>query len=56
MLYQFGIPPKPENLLATQNQAFGVLKLTLHDRSYTHEWVSAPGQPEYEDAGTVACA
>lgn len=56
MLYQMGKPPRPENLLETQNQAFGVLKLTLHDRSYTHEWVSAPGQPGYQDSGTVACS
>lgn len=56
MLYSFGRPPRPDNLAFTQNRAFGVLKLTLHDDAYTYEWVSAPRQPEIEDAGTVACA
>jgi hypothetical protein len=55
LLYSFGRPPRPENLLVTQNEAFGVLKLTLHDGSYTYEWMSAPGQPDFEDTGTVAC-
>ena len=31
------------------------VKLTLHDRSYAHECVSAAGQPGYQDSGTVAC-
>lgn len=56
LLYSFGRPPRPENLVATQNDAFGVVKLTLHDDSYTHEWVSAPRQPAHEDEGTVACS
>ena len=56
MLYPFGRPPRPENLERTQNRAFGVVKLTLHADSYTHEWVSAPHQAEYEDSGTVACS
>jgi len=55
-LYSYGIPPRPENLLATQNEAFGVLMLTLHEDSYTYEWRSAPGQPRFEDGGTVACS
>ena len=56
MLYSFGRPPRPENLEKTQNKAFGVVKFTLHDASYTHEWVSAPRQPDFEDTGTVACS
>jgi hypothetical protein len=56
MLYSYGRPPRPENLVETQNDAFGVLMLTLHDRSYTYEWKSAPRQPDYEDTGTVACS
>jgi hypothetical protein len=56
LLYSYGIPPRPENLLVTQNDAFGVLKLTLHEDSYTHEWKSAAGQPGFEDSGTVACS
>lgn len=55
-LYSYGRPPRPENLLVTQNRAFGVLKLTLHPGSYTYEWMSAPGQPGFEDTGTVACS
>jgi acid phosphatase type 7 len=55
MLYTFGRPPRPEHLEVTMNEAFGVVKLTLHDDSYTHEWVSAPGQPDFEDSGTVDC-
>jgi hypothetical protein len=55
-LYPFGIPPRPDNLLVTQNEAFGVLELTLHEDSYTYAWRSAPGQPTFEDTGTVACS
>jgi Calcineurin-like phosphoesterase len=56
LLYSYGIPPRPENLLVTQNEAFGVLKLTLHEDSYTYAWRSAPGQPRFVDRGTVACS
>ena len=55
-LYSFGVPPRPDNLLVTQNEAFGVLELTLHEDSYTYAWRSAPGQPTFEDTGTVACS
>jgi hypothetical protein len=55
-LYSYGRPPRPENLLVTQNEAFGVLRLTLHDGSYTYAWRSAPGQAAFEDSGTVACS
>jgi hypothetical protein len=54
-LYPFGRPPRPENLEVTQNRAFGVLRMTLHADSYDYEWVSAPRQPDFEDAGTVGC-
>jgi hypothetical protein len=43
----------PENLEVTQNEAFGLLKLTLHRGSYDYEWISAPGQPAFEDSGTA---
>jgi len=56
MLYTFGRPPRPDNLVRTQNDAFGVMKMTLHPTSYTYEWMSAPRQPDYEDRGTVACS
>jgi hypothetical protein len=55
-LYSYGRPPRPENLLVTQNEAFGVLRLTLHEDSYTYAWRSAPGQPTFEDRGTVGCS
>ena len=55
-LYQFGRPPRPGNLVATQNRAFGALEMTLRDGTYDFEFVSAPGQPDYQDAGTgVLC-
>jgi hypothetical protein len=56
LLYSYGIPPRPENLLVTQNEAFGVLKLTLHEDAYTYAWKSAPGQPRFEDRGTAGCS
>jgi hypothetical protein len=49
-LYSFGSPPIPQNLEVTQNGAFGVLKMTLHRASYDYEWLSAPGQPAFEDS------
>lgn len=52
-LYSFGIPPIPGNLAATQNKAFGVLKLVLHRDSYDYEWVGVPGDPAFEDSGTA---
>jgi hypothetical protein len=55
-LYPFGRPPRPDNLEVTQNDAYGLLQMTLHDASYTYEWVSAEGQPAFEDTGTVACS
>jgi hypothetical protein len=33
----------------------GVLKMTLHAGSYDYEWVPLPGEPAFEDSGTVAC-
>lgn len=54
-LYPFGRPPQPDNLEVTQNDAYGLLQMTLHDASYSYEWVSAARQPAFEDAGTVAC-
>jgi len=54
-LYAFGRPPMPANLEVTQNQAFGVLQMTLHANSFDYGWVSAPGQPTFEDSGAVAC-
>ncbi len=42
--------------MITQNQAFGLIHLTLHVDSYDYAWFSAPGQPDFEDAATdVPC-
>ncbi len=55
-VYPLGAQPMPENLAVTQNEAFGLVKLTLRAGSYDYEWISAPGQPDYADAATgVAC-
>jgi hypothetical protein len=47
----------PENLAAAQADAFGILELTLKAEGYRWAWVTAAGQPEYEDAsvGRVPC-
>ena len=54
-LYTFGKKPKPANLLAVQNKAFGVLEMTLRTGAYDYRWVGLPGDPTFTDAGTVAC-
>jgi hypothetical protein len=48
----------PDGLAAAQDTTFGVLQITMGEASYTWEWVSADGQPEYSDAPTtpVDCA
>jgi hypothetical protein len=55
-LYPYGKGPRPANLRATQNKAFGVLQMTLHPSSYDYRWVPLPGEPAFSDAGTVSCA
>ncbi len=55
LLYPFGPPPQPENLAATQNDALGALKMTLHDGSYDYEWMSASRQPAFVDTGSRTC-
>jgi hypothetical protein len=54
-LYPLGKKPRPENLVALQNKAFGVLSLSLFDGGYDYEWVGLPTDPRYHDAGTFAC-
>lgn len=54
-LYPFGPKPRPANLVATQNKAFGVLQMELHDTSYEFRWVGLPGEPAFRDAGTRSC-
>lgn len=52
-LYSFGTGPRPANLVATQNKAFGVLRLVLHRDSYDYAWVGVPGEPAFQDSGTA---
>jgi hypothetical protein len=54
-LYPLGKKPRPENLVAVQNKAFGVLELTLHPASFDFRWVGLPGDPVFRDAGSVPC-
>lgn len=42
--------PRPGNLARAQAGAFGVLRLTLKALSYRWRWVSARGQPAFDDA------
>jgi hypothetical protein len=46
---------KPANIEANQATSFGVLKLSLHPDSYDFQFVPAPGQHPYEDAGSAGC-
>jgi acid phosphatase type 7 len=48
---------RPANLAAAQANAFGVLRLSLRADGYRWRWVSARGQPGFDDAseGAVAC-
>jgi len=55
-LYPYGFGSVPENLVATQNKSFGLLKLTLHRDSYDYEWVTLPGDAPFTDAdASVSC-
>jgi 3',5'-cyclic AMP phosphodiesterase CpdA len=51
-LYEVG-PPHP-NSEASSDEAFGVLKLTLHEHGYGWEFVPVEGQ-SFTDAGTARC-
>ena len=54
-LYPLGKKPRPANLLAVQNKAFGVLEMMLRPGAYDYRWVGIPTDPAFKDAGTVAC-
>ena len=47
----------PENLAVAQANAFGILRLTLKAHGYGWTWVTADGQPDFEDASahSVGC-
>ena len=55
LLYPLGKKPRPANLLAVQNRAFGVLHLTLREDRYDFAWVGLPTDPAFTDAGSFAC-
>jgi hypothetical protein len=56
-LYALPSGLRPEALAAAQAHSFGVLELTLKAAGYRWNWVTANGQPAYEDAsaGQVPC-
>jgi len=43
------------NREAGQDRSFGVLKMTLLDGGYDWEFVTAPGEDPYRDAGHAGC-
>jgi hypothetical protein len=49
--------PWPSTLAAAQDDAFGVLELSLGPRGYTWRWVGVPGEPRFTDVKrhAVAC-
>jgi hypothetical protein len=54
-LYAIAGGEPPENLAAAQAEAFGILRLRLKAAGFAWTWVSAPGQPAFEDAGRARC-
>lgn len=54
-LYPLGKKPRPANLLAVQNKAFGVIEMTLRPTGYDYRWVGLPTDPAFRDAGSFAC-
>lgn len=55
--YELRSGARPSNLAAAQDHAFGILRLVLRAESYRWVWVTAAGQPAFEDAsdGPVGC-
>jgi len=54
-LNEAGPQPRPAQLAAFQDDAFGALELTLGPGDYTWSWHSAAGEPPYEDEGKGDC-
>lgn len=48
--YALAEGPWPRALAAAQDEAFGVLRLSLRARGFTWRWVSAEGEPRFHDA------
>jgi len=55
-LYALQSGQEPANLVTAQDEAFGVLKLTLLRSGYTWEWLGAAGQPAFSDAKAVGAS
>jgi hypothetical protein len=56
---KYGLLPdtRSANLAASQNEAFGILRISLHRAGYTWRWVPAAGQPSgFTDATTSVAA
>lgn len=51
-LYALRSGSPPANLASAQDDAFGVLTLTLRRAGYSWEWVGADGQPAFADVRT----
>ena len=47
--------PKPAGLAAYEGKTYGILDLTLEPTGYSWEFVTAEGQPAFEDAGSTDC-
>jgi hypothetical protein len=46
---------RPAIFARGQSQSFGFLELRLHSGTYDWRWVSAAGQPAFDDRGSGAC-
>jgi hypothetical protein len=47
--------PRPANLAVAQDDAFGILRITLRRAGYSWKWAPAAGQPSgFTDARTTA--
>ena len=55
--YEMSNASRPAALAATNDDAFGVLRLALESGGYAWRFVPVPGEPAFEDAssGTVPC-
>lgn len=55
-LYALPSGRAPAHLAAAQDRSFGVLSLTLLRSGYTWEWLTAQGQPAFEDAKSTSAS